>query len=36
MAVQDEFKKKISSLEEAVAVVKSGDRIYISGNAASP
>jgi 4-hydroxybutyrate CoA-transferase len=36
MAVQDEFKKKISSLEEAVGVVKSGDRIYISGNAASP
>jgi 4-hydroxybutyrate CoA-transferase len=36
MGAQDEFRSKISSLEEAVGVVKSGDRIYISGNAASP
>lgn len=32
----DQYKKKIVSLEEAVAVVKSGDRIFISGNAATP
>ncbi|HCA80233.1 MAG TPA: 4-hydroxybutyrate CoA-transferase [Bacteroidetes bacterium] len=32
----DQYKKKIVSLDEAVAVVKSGDRIFISGNAATP
>ncbi len=32
----DNYKKKLSSLEEAVSVVKSKDRIYISGNAATP
>jgi len=32
----DQYKKKIVSLEEAVSVVKSGDRIFISGNAATP
>jgi len=32
----DDYKRKISSLEEAVSVVKSKDRVYISGNAASP
>ncbi len=32
----DDYKKKISSFEEAVSVVKSGDRVYISGNAATP
>ncbi len=32
----DEYKKKKCSLEEAVSVVKSNDRIYISGNAATP
>lgn len=32
----DQYKKKVVSLEEAVAVVKSGDRIFISGNAATP
>ncbi len=32
----DDYKKKLSSLEEAVSVVKSGDTIYISGNAATP
>lgn len=32
----DEYKKKKCSIEEAVSVVKSNDRIYISGNAATP
>ncbi len=32
----DQYKKIIVSLEEAVSVVKSGDRIFISGNAATP
>ncbi len=32
----DSYKKKICSLEDAVSVVKSKDRIYISGNAATP
>jgi acyl-CoA hydrolase len=32
----DGYKKKISSLEEAVSVVKSKDKIYVSGNAATP
>lgn len=32
----DQYKKNVVSLEEAVSVVKSGDRIFISGNAATP
>jgi 4-hydroxybutyrate CoA-transferase len=32
----DNYKKKRCSIEEAVSVVKSNDRVYISGNAASP
>ncbi|HTY37821.1 MAG TPA: acetyl-CoA hydrolase/transferase C-terminal domain-containing protein [Bacteroidota bacterium] len=32
----DQYKQKVVSLEEAVSVVKSGDRIFISGNAATP
>ncbi len=32
----DNYKKKCCSIEEAVAVVKSNDRVYISGNAATP
>lgn len=32
----DEYKKKRVSAEEAVSVIKSRDRIYISGNAATP
>lgn len=32
----DNYKKKRCSLEEAVSVVKSKDRVYVSGNAASP
>lgn len=30
------YKQKVVSLEEAVSVVRSGDRIFISGNAATP
>ena len=36
MDFKHEYKKRITSLEDAVSVVKSGMRIYISGNAASP
>ena len=32
----DDYKKKKCSFEEAVSVVKSNDRVYISGNAATP
>ena len=32
----DDYKKKLCSFEEAVSVVKSNDRVYISGNAATP
>ena len=32
----DGYKKKISSLEEAVSVVQSKNKIYVSGNAATP
>jgi acyl-CoA hydrolase len=36
MSWRDGYKRKIASLEEAVSMVKSGDRIYVSGNAATP
>ncbi|MGQ9471506.1 MAG: acetyl-CoA hydrolase/transferase family protein [Candidatus Aminicenantales bacterium] len=36
MSWVDDYKKKLGTAEEAVAVVKSGDRVYISGNAATP
>jgi 4-hydroxybutyrate CoA-transferase len=32
----DHYKAKVVTAEEAVAVVKSGDRIFVSGNAATP
>jgi len=32
----DEYKKKLVSAEEAVSDIKSGQRVYISGNAATP
>lgn len=32
----DQYKKKVVSVDEAVSVVKSKDRIFISGNAATP
>ncbi len=32
----DEYKKKLVTAEEAVSVIKSHDRVYISGNAATP
>ncbi len=36
MSWRDLYKDRVTSLEEAVLVVASGSRIYISGNAASP
>jgi 4-hydroxybutyrate CoA-transferase len=36
MSWHDDYRQRLSSLEEAVSVVKSHSRIYISGNAASP
>jgi 4-hydroxybutyrate CoA-transferase len=36
MSWVDDYKKKLASADEAVSVVKSGDRVYISGNAATP
>lgn len=36
MSWVDSYKKKLATAEEAVSVVKSGDRVYISGNAATP
>ncbi|UCD05901.1 MAG: acetyl-CoA hydrolase/transferase family protein [candidate division WOR-3 bacterium] len=32
----DDYKAKLCSFEEAVSVVKSKDRVYVSGNAATP
>ena len=32
----DQYNERVTSLEEAVSVVTSGSRVYISGNAASP
>lgn len=36
MSILDEYKRKICSAEEAVRLIKSGDRVYVSGNAATP
>lgn len=36
MSWVDDYKKKRVTAEEAVSVIKGGDRIYISGNAATP
>jgi 4-hydroxybutyrate CoA-transferase len=36
MSWRDGYSRKIVSVEEAVSVVKSGDRVYVSGNAATP
>jgi acyl-CoA hydrolase len=36
MSWVDDYKKKLCTPEEAASVVKSGDRVYISGNAATP
>jgi acyl-CoA hydrolase len=36
MSWVDDYKKKLVTAEEAVSVVKSGHRVYISGNAATP
>jgi len=36
MAWVDDYRKKVVTADDAVDVVKSGDRVYISGNAATP
>ncbi len=36
MAWVDDYKKKLVTAEEAVSTIKSHDRVYISGNAATP
>lgn len=36
MSWVDNYKKKLATAEETVSVVNSGDRVYISGNAATP
>ncbi len=36
MSWVDDYKKRLVTAEEAVSVVKSRDRVYISGNAATP
>ncbi|MDH5466370.1 MAG: 4-hydroxybutyrate CoA-transferase [Candidatus Aminicenantes bacterium] len=36
MSWVDDYKKKLVTAEEAVSAIKSGDRVYISGNAATP
>lgn len=36
MSWVEDYKKKLGTPEEAVAVINNGDRVYISGNAATP
>ncbi len=36
MSWVDDYKKKLVTAEDAVSAIKSGDRVYISGNAATP
>ncbi len=36
MSWLDDYKSKLSSAEKAVSLVKSGNRVYMSGNAATP
>lgn len=36
MSWVDDYKKKLVTAEEAVSVIKSNERVYISGNAATP
>ncbi|MGD8536689.1 MAG: acetyl-CoA hydrolase/transferase C-terminal domain-containing protein [Candidatus Aminicenantes bacterium] len=36
MSWVDDYKEKLVTAEEAVSVIKSSDRVYISGNAATP
>jgi acyl-CoA hydrolase len=36
MSWVDDYKEKLVTAEEAVSEIKTGDRVYISGNAATP
>jgi len=36
MSWVDDYKNKLITAEEAVSVIQSGDRVYVSGNAATP
>ncbi|MCD4664221.1 MAG: 4-hydroxybutyrate CoA-transferase, partial [Bacteroidales bacterium] len=36
MKVMEEYKKKLTTPEDAVSIIESGTRIYVSGNAATP
>ncbi|MBN2244487.1 MAG: acetyl-CoA hydrolase/transferase family protein [Candidatus Aminicenantes bacterium] len=36
MAWVDEYKKKLTTASEAMSIIKSNDRVFISGNAATP
>jgi acyl-CoA hydrolase len=36
MSIMEEYKKKLTSAEDAVSIIESGTRIYVSGNAATP
>jgi 4-hydroxybutyrate CoA-transferase len=36
MSWVEDYKKKLVTAEEALSVIRSGDRVYISGNAATP
>jgi len=36
MSWVDDYKKKLVTAEEAASLIKSDDRVYISGNAATP
>ncbi len=36
MKIMEKYKQKLSTPEEAVSIIESGSRIYVSGNAATP
>ena len=36
MKISEEYKNKLTTPEEAVSIIESGSRIYVSGNAAAP
>ena len=36
MRLREDYKKKLTTKEDAVSIIESGNRIYVSGNAATP